>query len=491
MSNLLFKPSIHQDECLVSYLIRLSENNGFRHIGYLLRYAGFEWKNTRVPIRQILSGEFDLSSYLLQMGLVDVKSPAADVYETFRPVIDTPYIFVKFPKVCLQCLKEYGYCRYQWAFLSVVACNEHQNLLTDTGCSGKKSSWYRTKIDDYESNNKDRILFNEGSSRSSVLQFNEYIEALLFHHSYAFKFPEVLSGLSIRESLTFINFLAHYSARLLDSPFNPIQMTNEALAQRYVAIWDILKNWPVGFYELLSQFIVKPMNKKGVAGINKHFKDLHDHLFRRRDNQGIAIIRKEFDRYISVHWPGSLEIARFKRITFSATNRSFISKKDAAAIIRCRPERIDKFVKSKRLGEVLFKDNVSYRLGEVQNLASLLNENWTISEACDFLQLTRYQLRQLLDAKILISIQRPDGVNRDWVIDRAQSEEFIKNLISNAREKPEDTKSISMQGVQHQGFSFSQLVAAMQSGEVEYGFFKSADHPLSFKQFVNFIILNK
>ena len=53
---LLARPSIEPNECLVSYLIRISEKNGFKHIGHLLRHAGLAWKNNRVPVHQILTG---------------------------------------------------------------------------------------------------------------------------------------------------------------------------------------------------------------------------------------------------------------------------------------------------------------------------------------------------------------------------------------------------------------------------------------------------
>lgn len=66
---LLARPRIEPNECLVSYLIRISEKNGFKHIGHLLRHAGLAWKNNRVPVHQVLTGEFNLNVYLLQLGL--------------------------------------------------------------------------------------------------------------------------------------------------------------------------------------------------------------------------------------------------------------------------------------------------------------------------------------------------------------------------------------------------------------------------------------
>ena len=40
---------------------------------------------------------------------------------------------------------------------------------------------------------------------------------------------------------------------------------------------------------------------------NKHFRDLYERLNRQKENQGVARIKAEFDRYIERYWPGVLE----------------------------------------------------------------------------------------------------------------------------------------------------------------------------------------
>ena len=46
----------------------------FKNIGHLLHYAGFSWKNNRLPVYQILTGEYDLTEYMLQLGLTRYSS---------------------------------------------------------------------------------------------------------------------------------------------------------------------------------------------------------------------------------------------------------------------------------------------------------------------------------------------------------------------------------------------------------------------------------
>lgn len=86
---LLVRPILHPDECLVSYLIRVSEQNGFKNIGHLLHYAGIDWKNNRGPIHTILSGDFDIAPLLSGIGLTEHRSKIANLHQSFQRTIDT------------------------------------------------------------------------------------------------------------------------------------------------------------------------------------------------------------------------------------------------------------------------------------------------------------------------------------------------------------------------------------------------------------------
>lgn len=487
MGILLARPKAYSNECLMGYLMRLSQLNGFRHIGHLLNFAGLNWKNNRVPVHKILTGEYDLSLHFLRLGVENFLSPASYDYATFQKVIDTPYLFVKYPKVCPECLKQMSYCSYHWAFLPVVACNIHRTLLIDTyRKNGKRLSWYREKLDgkDPQCGSLKMISLN---SDSPVLQFNSYIYSLLTKSYFKSDVPSVMKDLSLREALSCINFIAHYMARVKGGHFHPYQMENSYLATIYVEVWKILKQWPDGLYTLLSQFIDNPMSSRGVAGLNKHYRDLYEQLHRRKENRGILLIKEEFDRYIGTYWPGILEKDRLTRIKLPSTANNIISKKSAASILECRPERIDKLVSLKLLSRVIFKGKAHYLRDETEGLAKLQSSNWTMSQACAALQITRYQLKLLLDANVLAAIQKPSKLNRDWVIDRIACEDFIKRLIKKSRTGSVPVESISMAGVLHQGFSVVEVVLLMTNGALGYSYEPDRVHPLSIKQFTNFI----
>tara|TARA_Y100000589_G_scaffold295585_1_gene302100 strand:- start:2439 stop:3911 length:1473 start_codon:yes stop_codon:yes gene_type:complete len=485
---LLAKPAPQSDECLISYLIRVSEQNGFKHIGHLLHYAGLNWKNNRAPIHQILSGEYDATPLLSALGLFEYQSKVAPLYQSYRRAIDSPYILVKHPRVCPECLEELGYCKYHWVLLPVVACPRHKRILVDVNpATGKKLRWYRQYLNRFDGD-VDPIKATGTHARSSLIQQCLHIEALLAGKQPGSSSPVVLMGLEFREALSLIHFIAHYQARLLAGSFNPVALQSYELAHVYENVWQTLQAWPDSFYSLLSQYVDRPMSSKGQAGLNKHFRDLYERLHRQQENRGIARIKAEFDRYIEEYWPGVLEPERLTRIQLVSPARNIISKKETARILGSRLERVDKLVQQKKLTPVVFKGKAHYLRDQVEALANEITSNWTMAEACEALQLTRYQLKQLLDADVISVLQKPDSLNRDWVIDKAQCQALIERLCKKARRTSPPSGAVSLAGIQRQGYSIVRLVLAMQSGGLEYGVTPDIDHPVSIKQFTSFKI---
>ncbi|RSN82361.1 hypothetical protein EA770_09735 [Acinetobacter baumannii] len=481
---LLARPSIEPNECFVSYLIRISEKNGFKHIGHLLRHAGLAWKNNRVPVHQILTGEFDLTVYLLQLGLTSCSSKIEPIFHSFQHVIDTPYLLVKYPKVCPDCIEEFGFCRFEWSLLPYLACVRHGKLLIDMHSgTGKQLNWYRRYLNKFD--DTDVINSLSDVAPSEAIKLSQYIEALL-QGGNGISCPKILQGLELRESLSLIHFIAHYRSRLLGGSFQPLSITNGELVQHYQYVWAMLENWPDDYYKFLNQYLEHPMSKKGVGGLHKYFRDLYESLHRQSENKGIARIKVEFDHYIENYWPSVLEPKRITRIQLTTLERNIISKKEAAKILNCHPDRVDKLVQQQKLTPSIFEEKKHYSREQVEGLAIQISSNWTMDEACETLQLTRYQLKQLLDAGILHTLQRPDTFNRDWIIDKVQCQELIASLCHKARKSTPPLGSLSMRSMQRRGYSIVRLVLAMQVGEIEFGYSRDVDHPLSCKQFTDF-----
>ena len=125
---------------------------------------------------------------------------------------------------------------------------------------------------------------------------------------------------------------------------------------------------------------------------------------------------------------------------------------------------------------------------EVESIANTIGANWSMGEACEALQVTRYQLKQLLDTSIIFAIQKPDKLNRDWIIDKRKCQALLAHLRQNGRTDQSPMRALSMDGIQRQGFSIAQLISAMQANQVQYEVCANSARPDSLKQFTAFII---
>ena len=459
---------INPNECLLSYLIRISESNGFGHIGKLLKHAELNWKNNRAPVHQILTGEFDIAPILSKLQIPKASSKLAPIYSSFQRVIDTSYLITKYPKVCPECLKELGFCSYQWALLPVVACTKHRKILLDINPSdGKRLSWYRHYIDRFDEDSF--IRSSEFKASLSAIQQSLYIEALISGQRPTGSIPSVLIGLELKDALSLMHFIAHFQVRLMGEAFSPVGLINCELAYIYENVWEALQNWPDSFYSLLSQYVDKPMSTRGQAGLNKHFRDLSERLHRQRENKGIARIKTEFDRYIEFYWPGVLNSERVTRIQLKSSTRNIISKKEAAKILGSRPERIDKLVQQDRISVVIFKGKAYYLRDQIEALEYKISSNWSLDQTCKALGLGRYQVKKLLEAGIVSFLQSTKD-NRDWIIDKENCLNLMNKLKENSCSEFYSKKTISIKSLRCKNYSIDRIFLDMLNGRLLYKF---------------------
>ena len=66
-----------------------------------------------------------------------------------QPIGRDYFLNKSYPRVCLRCLDETGYCCLAWDFGLVLACPLHRNLLTEQcDCCGKRLTWNRARLGD-------------------------------------------------------------------------------------------------------------------------------------------------------------------------------------------------------------------------------------------------------------------------------------------------------------------------------------------------------
>lgn len=292
---LLFRPKAYSDECPVSYLARVAEGNGFKNFGHLLHHSGIPIANMESAAGKILNGEIKLKDSLASLGIDFDNSKTIQLNKTFRPKIDTEFVFVQYPRACPNCLDSFGYCKATWSFYPVIACNEHKIMLADmVAPNPKKLSWQRAELNPFH-----KTDYQPQKASKDVLAFNQYVSLLIMGEDQINTPPSIIEGLGFRESLTLIHLLAHFQARLNNKYFKPRNLDVQSLALRYLSVWKAIHNWPDSFYRLLDKYVGKGEN----AFVARHFQSIFDHLEHHQTNLGIARIKEEFIRYIEEYRP--------------------------------------------------------------------------------------------------------------------------------------------------------------------------------------------
>lgn len=180
MSQLLIRPNQHSEEYIVSYLIRIRELNGFRHIGYLLQHAGLPWKSHRIPTHQIITGEYDIKPYFNQSGLDYTYPRTASTFKASQIQHVTTKIFAKTPRICPKCISENGVSSDLWNYSAYPACIKHKVLLIDTSPSTSNSlSWYRSTLNSFSEEDPFPLDTSLLKASQNTLAFNKTIVCLL------------------------------------------------------------------------------------------------------------------------------------------------------------------------------------------------------------------------------------------------------------------------------------------------------------------------
>lgn len=298
--------------------------------------------------------------------------------------------------------------------------------------------------------------------------------------------PTILNGVSFAEALSIINFLAHYQYRLFNRTlFSPASLDNLTVSHYYTQAWQALKRWPNGFHVLLGQYIDNPMSTLGKSGINKHFRDIREKLHRQRENKGIARLRAAFDQFIEINWPNAIQTSRLTRISLSSEERPLITLKEAQCLLNCRAPRINSLISQGKITLHKFKGQAYFNREEIESLAKLYESNWSMEQAVAKTELSRYQLKLLLDAGLIKALQKADHQNRDWLICKTSWEKQIRKF-----QKTSTTSTLlqdkTLSEIQKQGLAISDLFNLLKARQINYNFTPSSDKPISFKQSTNF-----
>lgn len=497
---LLVRPRPYRDECLMGYLVRLAESNSYRSPAEFAPLCGFSMKNRRIPPRKILTHKRSFRAlskqvcvpqeHLETMAFQDVPGGIEHQGQSFNPAV----IRFNAPRVCPKCLEEHGYCKSEWLFAPLTVCPEHKILLVDSDPeTGERLTWYRGKQNEFPSGQ----LLNDIPRKHATKEELEFAQAMvaLFWGKAPVTLPNWIQRFTSTEIVWAIQFLNRYLNRLDRLP--PCRFStdeNLSVHEQITNVQKILVGWPKSFYQILRGFEDRPMSRTGQDGIRKHFRDLYDTLYaRRNDQKPIAReFRKHFERYLQGEWNSRHTISPLPQVVHLVPEQLTLSQ--TAKLLGCRTQRISAFLRN----GLLSQQNTSrdgHRLfdhSEVTLLKERLSNCLTLTSAAHALGITCYTVRQLVHNELIAALIHPDRRTRDWLFESSTLEALIERLKlgasrSMAYQKKflsnEQTNRPATKSWHFKGYSMVQVIIGMLTGDIRYLHAPTPATPLRLAQF--------
>ncbi len=276
VGRLLIRTKPYPDESYTGYFLRLTEQNGYESLSWILQAADVSYEKSR----QGCVFAFDTSKHIVNLAQLAGISTAEIAKLTYPRTSDWNNLSLNYffgqpvskdlirsnkPKICPGCLSETPYWRRVWEFSAVTACPIHRRLLIDEcpKCN-RRISWSRKSV---------RLCSCKFDWREHLAPPVAEQELRLTHHIYQLcglsvagtglpKLAEPLSRLSLNDLLRVLFFVAGQQRGLSAAtsrhliPAGKSKNFHSILTEAY----SVFENWPINYFKFLDQRRVRERN---------------------------------------------------------------------------------------------------------------------------------------------------------------------------------------------------------------------------------------
>lgn len=485
------RPLLH--EHILSYLVRLTQMNGYMSVVQLLQACKRPTPNNRIPAARLIFGDCTTSYICKSCKITEATIEpllfrrTARGFCTFEDIqlplsaINTHHLVF-----CPQCWAELGYTPFYHLLKPYTFCHVHQRVLVDEDNADNTLIWGNRNLGFFLENLPLYSSDNAGISGAAkrLSQTIGFLSA-----SPRKKTIIAATPFNLHNFLLLLIFLHRFASRR-DKRLTIRQTSNNhACSTAYGATSLLLEDWPAGFYELLNYFEHNPMSQKGKSGIRHCFRDLYDELY-------TGTYRKTPCYYFVRHW---FELYINKRFTQSALNTSvkwlscpntqLLSQRQTLQILNWPPSRLKIYQRHGLIHPISLPQtrNSLYSKAEIQSLKKQTENYLTLIESAELLQVSEYQARKLLmDGKIEPTVS-PDISTRDWIIDKPSLIGFINYLKSLSKKTlPTRFTKISLKQLMLRGHDISDVINLVLQKNLMVTHQSDTEKPYSIRQFAFF-----
>lgn len=373
---LLITPKPEKDEGFISYLLRLTEANGYDTPSWILSlsridYMELQWKFTFVfscpeELKELAKLTRNALSDLIELLYLPAPSPknitCDDNYNLYGAFFNRSIIRPHCPKVCVKCLNESGYCRRIWDCSLVTVCPIHECLLVDTCPKCKRRlKAIRNRLSvcvcgcDWSQLQTDLRRVHEIAVSRRIYQLCGLQP--LDHHSKERLNP--LQNLALQAFVIVLTFIAGLECEMswaTGRPSKSIKLRNEELHTYITKAYQVFENWPHNFHQFLdkkSKGAVRfnPRDGKLDTALKEEFGALFKRLYGDLREPQFNFLREAFGQYLNNRLIGQQENPDRVSSTPASTDDTYISVTEARRLLKVSHNSLLDLVKT---GEIAF-----------------------------------------------------------------------------------------------------------------------------------------
>lgn len=372
---LLITPKPEKDEGFISYLLRLTEANGYDTPSWILSLSGIDYMELQWKFTFVFScsegfkkfAKLTGNALLDLIGLLYLPSPSAKNttcdtdYNFYGAFLNRSIIRPHCPKVCVKCLNESGYCRRIWDCSLVTACPIHECLLLDTCPKCKRRlKAIRNRLSvcvcgcDWRELQPDVRAEHEIAVSRRIYQLCGLLP--LDHHSKERLNP--LQSLALQDFVIVLTFIAGLERKMswaTGTPSKSIVLQNEDLHTRITKAYQVFQNWPHNFHQFLNakskgHIRLNPRDGKLDTALKEEFGTLFKRLYGDLREPQFEFLREAFAQYLNNRLRAHYEDRDWVSST-PASDDKYISVTEARQLLKISHDSILDLV---RRGEISF-----------------------------------------------------------------------------------------------------------------------------------------
>jgi TniQ len=370
---LLITPKPEKDEGFISYLLRLTEANGYDTPSWILSLSGIDYMELQWKFTFVFSCSEGFEKFTKLtgnalsdlIGLLYLPSPSPKNimcdgnYNFYGAFFNRSIIRPHCPKVCVKCLNESGYCRRIWDCSLVTVCPIHECLLIDTCPKCKR------RLKAIRNRLSVCVCGCNWSELQPRLRPEHEITVSRLIYQLCGLLPlapskerrNPLQSLALQDFVVVLTFIAGLECEMswaTGRPSKSIKLLNEDLHAYITKAYQVFENWPHNFHQFLDEksrgdVRLNPRDGKLDTALKEEFGALFKRLYGDLRGPQFDFLRDAFAQHLTNRLKAQYEeVNGFFSIPASDGDK-YISVAEARRLLKISHESLSEFVKTGKI----------------------------------------------------------------------------------------------------------------------------------------------